>query len=61
MKSPCFKCENRHLGCHITCNTYKSFKGKINTEKEIIRASKVGLNESRSYYRDKRDRIERRM
>ena len=26
MKNSCWKCERRHVGCHVTCEDYKIFK-----------------------------------
>ena len=33
MQAPCYRCENRYLGCHSTCSQYKEFQ----TECEKIR------------------------
>ena len=35
-KNSCWKCERRHVGCHITCEDYKNF----NDEKERLRKEK---------------------
>lgn len=40
MKSPCFRCTNRQLGCHSKCEQYKNFKEifrKMTKEREIDR------------------------
>lgn len=26
MENSCWKCERRHVGCHVTCEDYKKFK-----------------------------------
>lgn len=26
MKSPCYKCPHRHIGCHAICDKYKEFE-----------------------------------
>ena len=31
-KSPCYKCPNRYLACHDSCQTYLSFREQL-TEK----------------------------
>ena len=34
MKNPCFKCQDRHQGCHAECDRYKEW----NADRERIRA-----------------------
>ena len=41
MKTPCQKCEKRHIGCHGSCDDYKQFckehdelKRKVESERE---------------------------
>ena len=29
MKTPCRNCDNRKVGCHITCLSYKEFREKL--------------------------------
>jgi nitrate/TMAO reductase-like tetraheme cytochrome c subunit len=41
-KSSCKGCEERHPGCHTTCEVYKAFREKLDKEKESrIQAQKV--------------------
>lgn len=28
MKSPCYNCEERQVGCHSTCESYKTFRAE---------------------------------
>ena len=38
MKAPCLKCENRHYGCHASCEEYqKFFKEKQEINAEMLR------------------------
>ena len=34
MKAPCYKCEDRNMTCHSTCNKYKAFRKGIDDFKE---------------------------
>ena len=41
-KSSCKGCEERHVGCHTTCEDYKQFRATLDKEKEArIEAQKV--------------------
>lgn len=31
--TPCYKCEERHLGCHGSCEEYKAFKWQLELER----------------------------
>lgn len=41
MKGPCYKCENRSVGCHSTCERYISFSRQEYLRKEAIYRSKL--------------------
>ena len=32
--APCFKCEDRVLGCHSTCERYKAYTGDVGAWRE---------------------------
>lgn len=32
--APCKGCEQRHVGCHSTCNNYKEWQKMLDEEKE---------------------------
>jgi len=34
VKSPCLKCEDRELGCHDKCESYKEFRAKLQDMKD---------------------------
>lgn len=36
-KSPCYKCENRVIGCHAECEVYNAWKAKSKIESEAER------------------------
>ena len=36
-KSPCYKCENRVIGCHAECEVYNAWKSKTKIESEAER------------------------
>lgn len=41
-KENCKGCQERHAGCHSTCETYKAYREKIDKEKEArIQAQKA--------------------
>ena len=40
MKNPCYKCEERIVGCHSSCEKYKSFRIELEEEKKKIVAGK---------------------
>ncbi|MPM11453.1 hypothetical protein SDC9_57797 [bioreactor metagenome] len=35
---PCYQCQNRHVGCHATCEKYKkaNYKGLLSSKRDII-------------------------
>ena len=33
-KAPCYQCEERHIGCHSTCERYKDYAGLIADNRE---------------------------
>lgn len=37
----CYKCENRHTGCHCTCEAYKSEREELDRLNEKIRQEKM--------------------
>lgn len=37
MKAPCYGCEKREVGCHVTCQGYKEFQA----ENEEIKKKKI--------------------
>lgn len=36
----CYKCKDRHVGCHSECDKYKELKDKVEEEKKNIRDRK---------------------
>lgn len=37
----CYKCEKRALGCHSSCEEYKSFREEKDKQKEKMRAQSI--------------------
>ena len=33
MKSPCYKCKDRHQGCHAECEAYRDYSEARNKER----------------------------
>lgn len=33
-RCPCYKCEDRHTGCHTACEKYKGYKERANEVRE---------------------------
>lgn len=48
MLAPCYKCEDRSVRCHSTCEKYKAFA----QEREKIREQKAKEREMDSFYGD---------
>lgn len=46
MKVPCYKCEDRSIRCHSTCEKYKAFA----ENREKIREQKAKEREMDSFY-----------
>jgi hypothetical protein len=40
LKVPCYGCENRHQGCHSSCETYKTFQRENLERNRQIREAK---------------------
>lgn len=56
----CLNCENRHVGCHSSCEEYAEFKRKFSEKKEISRKQKEYQNIVNDYVFESRDRQRRR-
>ena len=52
MKNPCYNCEKRHIGCHVTCDKYIEYKKRINHTNGMIKREKNAV--IAEYIRDKR-------
>ena len=39
--APCYRCEERHSGCHSSCERYKEFSQKRAEELSMIRKKKA--------------------
>ena len=35
MKSPCYKCQKRHINCHSECEKYKEYSVKNEEKREL--------------------------
>lgn len=46
MKSPCYKCEERFLGCHSICESYRDFQKFCDTISEKRR------NDTKEFYNE---------
>ena len=56
IKSPCFNCVDRQLGCHSACDRYNSYLVDKNEFKEkIINAKKVN-NEHNAFIKQQHER-----
>lgn len=45
MQAPCYRCEDRYLGCHSDCDRYKAFC----REREEIRKARLKESEFTNY------------
>ena len=41
MSCPCYKCEERKVGCHATCERYKEWREWLNIRKNILSEAEV--------------------
>ncbi len=46
MPAPCFNCEERHLGCHIDCEKYISYRRDRDNELERRRQERASSPDS---------------
>lgn len=44
-KNPCWKCNERCVGCHGSCERYGEWKVEQETAKEIVRMSKTSATD----------------
>ena len=54
--APCFKCEDRYVGCHSTCNKYKEFSDSRNVNRDV-RLQEIDVD---TYYNRKHLSMRRR-
>lgn len=53
MEAPCYKCSDRKLGCHSTCDKYKEFKERIedwHKKRALAHASEPLPKKRRKYF-----------
>lgn len=60
VKSPCYKCEDREVGCHSKCERYIDFSTKHQEENEAIRRAKEEDWRIRDYESRAKRRIAKR-
>ena len=41
VKSPCYKCESRHSGCHSECELYAHFQRENAMERNLINTERT--------------------
>lgn len=58
MNNGCKDCQDRHVGCHSNCESYKEYLDDLKQRKNIIKEARKDNKEYRSY---KRDRIKKDM
>ena len=46
MKNPCYKCENRRIGCHSTCEQYISWSQEETRRKRQIYNTKAHIEKT---------------
>ena len=56
----CFNCQDRHVGCHSSCEEYAEFKRKFSEQKETKRKQKELQNIVSGYVFEARYRQRRR-
>ena len=56
----CLNCENRHVGCHSSCEEYAEFKRNFLEQKEISRKQKELQSIVSGYVFESRERQRRR-
>lgn len=40
IKSPCFDCELRFVGCHANCSMYINYRNEVDKQSELLRNDK---------------------
>ena len=48
-RTPCFKCENRAVGCHSTCKEYQAWVEEYQAKKSEIQAEKAKQDDIEGY------------
>lgn len=56
----CKDCQERHVGCHSTCERYKAQKEKWDAEREEINKQKLLRYDAISRSREVQDKIRKR-
>lgn len=56
MKVPCYKCEDRIVGCHSVCERYISYKKEMTKQNELIEKAKHLEHLRRGYEFDRAKR-----
>lgn len=56
MKSPCYGCEKRAIGCHGSCEKYIAFRGYCDN----LNASRFAMNGCEYYISNSRERFIRK-
>ena len=40
-QSPCYKCEDRRVGCHAECERYSAYRAKLEAWREVVMAEQM--------------------
>lgn len=59
-KPPCRGCEDRHAGCHGSCEAYKGWKGEREEEKSRALAERRAYQDFRKYQIDNINAIKKK-
>jgi len=59
INSPCKGCQDRYLGCHDRCDSFKDFKDKTEIQNELIHKEKSVLNMHISFICEQKEKTRR--
>lgn len=57
----CYKCPDRHIGCHSDCERYAEWKAERQALREREKKRTAGANEVGNYIAQSKERHKRRM
>ena len=48
--SPCYGCEDRHVGCHVDCAKYAEYRNNSDAYKELVYSNKGKYVDATRFY-----------
>lgn len=59
-QNPCYKCEDRRVGCHGVCERYNEWSSARSSHREKVKEEKIKERAISYYYKEKHEKERRK-